>query len=151
MYELRKFQDCNDFVSLSSAAYPQDDLSLPSSYTFQEGQPATIDCQIMPGRLSQYYNVRWQNGNLVIASSNSHGALTGYQLHDNFSLTINYIQLSDSSTSYRCSVTIDDPQITGTNNIVYDQLGNITVEVYGMSLSECISIYAQTHVFSSQG
>ena len=87
----------------------------------------------MPGRLSQYYSVRWMNGSLTIATSNPRSALSGYQLHDNFSLTINNIQPSDSSTSYRCSVTIDDPRIPGTVNIVYDQLGSNTVTVYGKS------------------
>ena len=74
------------------------------------------------------------NGNLTVATSNPHGVLAGYKLHDNFSLTINDVRLSDSSTSYHCSVTIDDPQISGADNIVYDQLGSITVEVYGKSL-----------------
>ena len=100
----------------------------------------------MPGRLSQYYSVRWWKGNLTIATSNPHSVLPGYQLHDNFSLTINYIQLSESSTSYRCSVIIDDPQRSGTTNVVYNQLSLITVNVHGKLLSECISIYTQTHI-----
>ena len=132
--------------SLSSVAYPRADLSIPSFYAIQAGRPATIDCQIMPGKLSQYYSVTWLNGNLTIAKSNPHSVHAGYQLHDNFSLTINYIQPSESSTNYQCSVTIDDPQISGTINIVYSQLGSITVIVYGKSLSGCISIYAQTHI-----
>ena len=73
------------------------------------------------------------NGSLTIATSNSRSVLSGYQLHENFSLTINNIQPSDSSTSYQCSVTIDDPRIPGTVNIVYDQLGSNTVTVYGKS------------------
>ena len=121
--------------SSSSVAYPQANLSIPLSYAFQEGQPATINCRVMPGRLSQYYSVRWMNGSVTIARSNPRSVLPGYQLHDNFSLTINNIQPSDSSTSYRCSVTIDDPQISGTQNVVYDQsqLGLITVMVNGES------------------
>ena len=91
----------------------------------------------MPGRLRQYYSVTWWNGNLTIAKSNPHSVDAGYQLYDNFSLTINDVQLSDSSSNYRCSVTIDDPQISGTANIAYDQLTSITVDVYGMSLFEC--------------
>ena len=87
----------------------------------------------MPGRLSQYYSVTWWNGNLTIAKSNTHDVLPRYQLHDNFSLTINNTELSDSSTSYRCSVTIDDPHISGTENIGYNQLDLITVMVYGKS------------------
>ena len=65
--------------------------------------------------------------------------MQGYQLNDNFSLTL-YIntQSSASSESYRWSVTID-PCIPGT---VYDQLGTITLVVYGKSLS----VYAQTCV-----
>ena len=73
------------------------------------------------------------NGSLTIASSNPRSVLPGYQLHDNFSLTINNIQPSDSSTSYRCSVTIDDPRIPGTVNTVYDLLGSNTVMVHGKS------------------
>jgi len=87
----------------------------------------------MPGKLSQHYSVRWMNGNLTIARSKPRDVLPGYKLHDNFSLTINDIQLSDSSTSYQCIVTIDDPQ-PQSRNVVYDQLGSITVEVYGKSL-----------------
>ena len=121
-------------ISSSSVAYPQANLSIPLSYAFQ-GQPATINCRVMPGRLSQYYSVRWMNGNVTIATSNPRSVLPGYQLHGNFSLAINNIQPSDSSTSYRCSVTIDDPQISGTQNVVYDQsqLGLITVMVNGES------------------
>ena len=119
----------------SAVAYPQANLSIPSSYAFQEGQQATINCRVMPGRLSQYYSVRWSNDNVIITASNSASVLLGYQLHDNFSLTINDIQLGDSSTSYRCSVTIDDPQRSRTDNVVYDQsqLGLITVMVNGES------------------
>ena len=80
------------------------------------------------------------NGSLTIATSNPHSVLQGYQLHDNFSLTINDAQPIDSGTSYQCSVTIDDPQITGTVNIDYNQLGSITVNVYGKS--QTCSIYA---------
>jgi len=88
----------------------------------------------MPGRLSQYYHVSWWNDTFRIATSNPNFVFPGYQLHDNFSLTIDNIQTSDSS-SYRCIVTIDDPQISGTANRGYDQseLGSITVVVYGKS------------------
>ena len=85
----------------------------------------------MPGALSQYYSVTWRNGSLTIAMSNPPSVLQGYQLHENFSLTINDAQPSDSGTSYHCAVTIDDPKIPGTVDIVYDQLGSITVNVYG--------------------
>ena len=73
------------------------------------------------------------NDSTTIATSNPRSVLPVYELHDNFSLTINSIQPSDSSTSYQCSVTIDDPQISGTQNVVYDQsqLGLITVIVNG--------------------
>ena len=70
-------------------------------------------------------------GNLTIARSTPHDVLPGYQLHDNFSLTINNTELSNSSTNFQCSVTIDDPQMSGTQNVVYNQL--ITVLVYGKS------------------
>ena len=73
---------------------------------------------------------------MTIATSDprtsSRSVLPGYELNDNFSLIIYDVQPSDSSASYQCSVTIDDPQITGTTNVVYDQLGRITVVVYGM-------------------
>ena len=61
----------------------------------------------------------------------------GYHLHENFSLTTNDIQLSDSGKSYRCDVAINDPQITGTTGDFFynrNQLGNISVAVYGKSL-----------------
>ena len=63
----------------------------------------------------------------------------GYQLHDNFSLTIDDIQTSDSSSRYQCEVTIDDPQISGSTNRAYDQseLGMITVLVYGKLHNHC--------------
>ena len=71
---------------------------------------------------------------MTIAKSNPHSVDAGYHLHDSFSLTINDVQLSDSSSNYRCSVTINDPQIlSGTTNVVYEQLGSITVMVYGTS------------------
>ena len=88
----------------------------------------------MAGRLSQYLRVSWWNGTSHIATSNPRLEFPGYQLHDNFFLTIDNIQTSDSSTSYRCMVTIDDPQIPGTTiDRHYDQseLGTITVVVYG--------------------
>ena len=120
----------------SPAAYPRPNIAIPLFYVFQLGQSATIHCRVMPGRLSDYYRVSWWNGTLQIATSNPRSILQGYQLHDNFSLTIDNIQTSDSSTSYRCMVIIDDPQITGTTiDRHYDQseLGNITVVVYGES------------------
>ena len=119
-------------------AYPQVNLSIPSFYAFQAGVSATVQCRVMPGRLSQYYSVRWMKNRAPIATSNPHFVVQGYQLHDAFSLTINNIQLSDSSTNYQCIVTLNDPQTTRNDDIVYDQiygLGNITVRVYGKSLS----------------
>ena len=118
------------------AAYPRANITIPIYYVFQPGQSATIDCRVMPGRLSQYYRASWWNGITQIANSNQGSLMQGYQLHDNFSLTIDNIQTSDSSTSYRCMVTVDDPQIPGTTiDRHYDQseLGNITVVVYGES------------------
>ena len=96
------------------------------------------------------------NDSVTIATSNPRSVLSGYQLHDNFSLTINNIQPSDSSTSYRCSVTIDDPRIPGTHDVVYDQsqLGLITVMVYGESLNKYtdmpFSQVAVTRPFNSE-
>ena len=86
----------------------------------------------MPGRLRQYYSVRWWNGSVPLAAS-SPAQLSDYQLHDNFSLTIIDIQLSDSSANFHCMVTIVDTQAPGTNDQVYrsDRLGTITVTVYG--------------------
>ena len=86
----------------------------------------------MPGKLSQYYSVSWMSGNLTIANSQS--VLPGYQLHDNFSLTIQDIP-SGSDTSYVCMVTIDDPRRSGG---VYEQyglqeLGSYIVRTYGKS------------------
>ena len=90
-----------------------------------------INCHIKPGKLRQYYSVRWMNGTSTIITSTSPPESPRYQLNDNFSLIISDIQLGDSSTSYRCTVTIDDPNIPGTSNRVYNRLGNITVNVYG--------------------
>jgi len=118
----------------SPAAYPRPNITISLFYVFQLGQSATIDCRVMPGRLSDYYRVSWWNGTFQIATSNPHFVFPGYQLHDNFSLTIDSIRTSDSSTSYQCMVTVDDPQIPGTTiDRHYDQseLGTITVVVYG--------------------
>ena len=83
----------------------------------------------MPGKLSRYYSVRWTKSSVTIATFND--VLPQYELHDNFSLTIKNAQPSDSSTKYRCSVTINDPQIPGSDaDRVYDQLDSITVTVY---------------------
>ena len=114
-----------------SAAYPQPNPSISSFYSSQAGLPVTVNCRVIPGKLSQYYQVRWWIGRSTIATSLS----SQYQLHDNFSLTIKSAQPSDSSTKYRCSVIIDDPQITGTNNVFYDKnyLPYINVIVYGKS------------------
>ena len=95
-----------------------------------------IDCRVKPGKLSQHYSVEWRNDTFSIVTSTSRPVLPRYQLHDNFSLTINDIQPSDSSTRYQCIVTIDDPQPL-VPNVVYNQnqLGLITVNVYGKLLS----------------
>ena len=89
----------------------------------------------MPGKLSQYYSVSWMSGNFTIANSQS--VFPGYQLHNNFSLTIQDIP-SGSDTSYVCIVTIDDPQMTGRVNIQYGQLelGSYIVMTYGKSINE---------------
>ena len=117
-------------------AYPEPNFSLPSSYFFEAADMATgtINCRIMPGKLRQYYSVTWNKDNLVLVSS-ADPMQPKYQVNDNYSLTINNIELSDS-TNYWCTVTIDDPQIPGSvSDKVYDQqqLGNIAVMVYGTS------------------
>ena len=90
------------------------------------------------------------SGSSTIITSTSPPELPRYQLNDNFSLTINDIQLGDSSTSYRCTVTIDDPNISGTNDRVYNQLGSITVNVYGMSFSHVLLVLVHG-VFTNKG
>ena len=116
-----------------SAAYPRPNPLISLFYPFQAGLPATVNCRVKPGKLSRYYSVMWWNGSSTIATSGS--VLPRYQLHDNFSLTIKDAQPSDSSTNYRCSVTIDDPRRPGTANVVYNQnqLPHINVMVYGKS------------------
>ena len=124
----------NNFVTLFfSAAYPQPDHSISLFYPFQAGLPATVNCRVKPGKLSQYYSVSWWNGSSTIATSDS--VLPRYELNDNFSLAIKDAQPSDSSTNYRCSVTINDPQRSGNPNIDYNhkQLPYINVIVYGKS------------------
>lgn len=123
--------------TLELVAYPEPNFSLPSSYFFEAADMATgtINCRIMPGILSQYYSVTWNKDNLVLVSS-AEPMQPKYQVNDNFSLTINNIELSDNSTNYWCTVTIDDPQIPGSVlDKVYDQrqLGYIAVTVYGTS------------------
>ena len=132
-------------LSFSAVAYPQANPSIPLSYVFQKGQPATINCRVMPGRLSQYYSVRWMNDSVTIATSNPRSVLPGYQLHDNFSLTIYNIQLNNPSARYQCSVTLDDGQISGTHNVVYGQsyLGLITV-MFGESANMIVKYLALT-------
>ena len=105
----------------------------------------------MPGRLSQYYSIRWMNDSVTIATSNPRSVVPVCQLHDNFSLTINNTRPSDSSTSYQCGVTIDDPQISGTRDVVYDQsqLGLITVMVYGESPNKYT--HSETYLTSFPG
>ena len=114
-----------------SAAYPQPNPSISLFYSSQAGLPVTVNCHVIPGKLSQYYRVRWWIGRSTIATSVS----SQYQLHGNFSLTIKSAQPSDSSTKYRCSVIIDDPQKTGTDNVFYNEnyLPYINVIVYGKS------------------
>ena len=89
------------------------------------------------------------NGSLTIITSTSPPGSPRYQLNDNFSLTINDIKLDDSSTSYQCTVTIDDPNISGTNDRVYNQLGRITVNVYGTSFSHVL--LGISGVFTNKG
>ena len=80
------------------------------------------------------------NDSVTIATSNPRSVVPICQLHDNYSLTINNTKPSDSSTSYQCGVTIDDPRISGNQDVVYDQsqLGLITVMVYGESPNKYI-------------
>ena len=134
MYYCSKNMMMSDTLEL--VAYPEPNFNLPSSYFFEVADMATgtINCRIMPGKLRQYYSVTWNKDNLVLVSSAEPMRLK-YQLNDNFSLTINNIELSDS-TNYWCTVTIDDPQTTGSvRDKVYDdqQLGNISVMAYGTS------------------
>ena len=89
------------------------------------------------------------NGSSTIITSTSPPESPRYQLNDNFSLTINDIKLGDSSTSYRCTVTIDDPNISGTRDRVYNQLGRITVIVYGTSFSDVV--LGVSGVFTNEG
>jgi len=87
----------------------------------------------MPGKLGRYYSVSWMSGSLTIATSNPQSMLPGYQLHGNFSLTIQDIQTSDSNSSYVCMVTIFDPQTSVDKVYGQSELGSYTVMVYGKS------------------
>jgi len=130
--------------ALELVAYPEPNFTLPSSYVFETAHMATgtINRHIMPGKLRQYYSVTWNNDNLVLVSSAEPMQLK-YRPDDNFSLTINNIELSDNSKNYRCSVTIDDPQIPGSVlDKVYDQrqLGLIMVMVYAGDFDLMVTI-----------
>ena len=96
-----------------------DDSQLTSHTFFAEvGTTALLDCAITPGSLVEQYFVTWENGtsglfyNQIppISSTTATPFNPRYFIEPtNFSLLISNVQLSDSDSTYRCFVGVQDP------------------------------------------
>ena len=91
-------------------------------------------CPIEPGALIQYYDVVWYNDDEVIVDLDTDLRQAGgrYDIDPStFSLTINSVNVTDSSTNYRCVVSVKNP-LTHTNVLLYTEFDDtVTLKVDG--------------------
>ena len=112
-----------------------------SNFTATLGDNATLRCPTPPSRLRQYYLVQWKKGYEVVAALiNSLTPTSTAPRHSidrtDFSLIIEDVQLSDSSSSYKCDVSVRDPLSFNGETIIRlatDPDVSITLQVRGKS------------------
>ena len=89
-------------------------VSFTGLFTAVAGGVATIQCPTLPGRLRQYYSVRWRKGYRILGElyDGSHLArLEPRHSIDNttFSLIIDNVEVGDGGSGYNCLVVVRDP------------------------------------------
>lgn len=106
------------------------------------GQQARLNCPRQPGRLFMQYYGQWSVNSTDIAripapsrSSSVPDFFSGARYSVNrsdFSLLIDNVSLSDSGSSYRCELLVEDPQDL-TERHTFGESGDLELLVYGMS------------------
>ena len=79
------------------------------------GDKVVLLCPIQPGALLQQYSVRWMKNNILIADYNPQSVRTvndsRYNIdRANYSLIIISVTVNDTSTDYKCELTVLNPK-----------------------------------------
>ena len=85
------------------------------TFTAMSGRSVVLYCPIQPGALLQFYSVMWIKNGVPIAELSSPSGFASidsrYMINQStFSLTIDPVNVNDSSNSYQCDVYVRDPQ-----------------------------------------
>ena len=88
---------------------------LQTNFTATSGDKAVLHCPIQPGMLLLQYSVMWKKGYTAIAKvANPQDHLDStdarYQIdRGKYSLIINSATINDTSTDYKCELTVTNP------------------------------------------
>lgn len=89
--------------------------NLQTTFVAKVGDTAILHCPIEPGALIQFYSVRWKRNSSYIAELPQKNSPTDPRYHidsSTFSLTINSVNVNDSSEGYQCEVHAKNAQGT---------------------------------------
>ena len=105
----------------------------PRTIFAEFGTTAVLDCSLSPGRLVRQYFVTWQNGSngreyagiqrprLTQFQPTQTSSVSRYSVQPStLALVISNVDLSDSDTTYRCVVGVEDPEDDSTAMIFDD-------------------------------
>ena len=92
-----------------------------TTFTARVGDTAILPCPTPPGALIQYYSVRWMKDDVTIITADSPQAITQvdpkFDVDTTYSLVIHSVNLNDSSSNYRCELSVTNP-LTNTKQVV---------------------------------
>ena len=114
---MQTYYSTTNHTHFSTTAH-QKIVNLPDNFTglftAVAGGVATIQCPTSPGRLRQYYSVRWRKGFRVLAELFDGSYLSNLAPRHSidkttFSLIIDTVEIGDGGLGYNCIVVVKDP------------------------------------------
>ena len=138
--------DFHHFTALQTII-PLPDPPPQTNFTAVSGDRAVLACPIQPGALIQYYSVEWYKETSLLAQAAGREFISKVSIVEDsrynidratYSLTIDPVNINDTSTYYKCQVFVTHP-IT----LVIEQLQLHLIQSLNLSLQVISKYYAQ--------
>ena len=120
---------------------PLPDPPPQTNFTATSGDRVVLPCPIQPGALLQQYSVAWRkDSNLIFKSKNLQvfiGRDSRYGVNvSTFALTINPVDIKDSSENYQCIVEVTNPRTKAEKELQLSPQRDVLLSLFVMTYSD---------------
>ena len=111
--------------------------SVQTTFTARVGDTAVLQCPIEPGALLQSYSVIWMRDSISIAERVNYRNFMSidperYDIDDDYSLLIHAVNANDSSSNYKCVVSVTYPRTDTKQELRQVHEIPLTLNIIGM-------------------